>query len=80
MRGRVTALFTMVFIGSTPVGGPLLGWIGEHLGARAGLAVGGIATLAAGVAVLALLRWRSAAPTGEQVEEAPVSVALLEAA
>jgi predicted MFS family arabinose efflux permease len=47
MRGRVLALQAMVFLGSTPIGGPILGWVCEHLGARAGLAVGGGACLAA---------------------------------
>jgi MFS family permease len=47
MRGRVLSLQAMVFLGSTPVGGPILGWVCEHLGARAGLAVGGSACLVA---------------------------------
>jgi len=44
MRGRVLALFSMVFLGSTPIGGPIVGWISEEWTPRAGLAVGGIAT------------------------------------
>jgi MFS family permease len=47
MRGRVLALQAMVFLGSTPIGGPILGWICQHLGARWGLATGALATLAA---------------------------------
>ncbi|WP_131747828.1 MFS transporter [Frankia sp. Cppng1_Ct_nod] len=47
MRGRVMALWTVAFLGSTPVGGPTIGWISEQLGARAGLATGGLAALAA---------------------------------
>ena len=34
MRGRVLALQAMVFLGSTPIGGPILGWICEQFGAR----------------------------------------------
>ena len=49
MRGRVLALQGMVLIGSTPIGGPLLGWICDTYGARAGLLVGGVAAVAAGV-------------------------------
>lgn len=45
MRGRVMALYAMVFLGSTPVGGPLVGWIAESFGTRAALALGGAATL-----------------------------------
>jgi MFS family permease len=44
MRGRVLALVSMVFLGSTPIGGPLVGWISQTFDARAGLLVGGIAT------------------------------------
>jgi MFS family permease len=48
MRGRVLALQAMVFLGSTPIGGPILGAVCERYGARAGLIVGGIACLLAG--------------------------------
>ncbi len=46
MRGRVMALWAVAFLGSTPIGGPIIGWIGEHIGPRWGLAVGGIAAIA----------------------------------
>jgi len=49
MRGRVLALQAMVFLGSTPIGGPIVGAVCERFGARAGLVVGGVACLAAGV-------------------------------
>ena len=55
MRGRVVALFSMVFLGSTPIGGPLVGWVCERLGARAGLVVGALACLAAALVVRKLL-------------------------
>lgn len=45
LRGRVMALFSMALIGSTPIGGPIVGWIGEHVSPRAGLGIGGIAGL-----------------------------------
>jgi len=47
MRGRVLALQAIVFLGSTPIGGPLLGAICDRYGARAGLLVGGAAALGA---------------------------------
>jgi MFS family permease len=53
MRGRVMALHGLVFLGSTPIGAPIIGWISETWGARAGMAVGGGVSLA--VAVLAML-------------------------
>lgn len=49
MRGRVMALWGVAFLGSTPVGGPLMGWIGEHLGPRYGLGLGGLAALLCGL-------------------------------
>ncbi|MEA2685536.1 MAG: hypothetical protein QOE93_731 [Actinomycetota bacterium] len=48
MRGRVLALQAMVFLGSTPIGGPIVGAISERFGARYSLALGAVGTLAAG--------------------------------
>mgnify|MGYP001249728248 CR=1 FL=1 len=48
MRGRVLALQALVFLGSTPIGGPIVGWIAQNLGARYALAVGALACLGAG--------------------------------
>ena len=45
MQGRVMALYTVAFLGTTPIGGPLQGWIGEHAGARWSLFIGGTAAL-----------------------------------
>jgi MFS family permease len=56
MRGRVLALQAMLFLGSTPIGGPILGTISERLGARYGLALGAVATLATGVFGLLAVR------------------------
>ena len=56
MRGRVLALQTMVFLGSTPIGGPLLGAIIDLSDARVGVAVGGVAALLAGVYGISALR------------------------
>jgi MFS family permease len=58
-RGRVMALYVIVFVGSTPIGGPLLGWVAQEFGPRAGLALGGFATVVASLAIRwALGRWR----------------------
>jgi MFS family permease len=60
MRGRVMALYSIAFLGSTPVGSPIVGWICAVWGARAGFAIGGIAALVAGfVAWLSLVRIRT---------------------
>jgi MFS family permease len=47
MRGRVMALYSIVFLGSTPIGGPLMGWIAGAAGPRAALAIGGAVAIAA---------------------------------
>ena len=41
MRGRVMALYMMIFMGGTPVGAPVIGWVGETFGARWTLVLGG---------------------------------------
>jgi predicted MFS family arabinose efflux permease len=56
MRGRVMALYTVAFLGSTPIGGPIAGWVGEHVGAPFGLAAGGAIAVAAGALALAAVR------------------------
>ncbi|MGO9457169.1 MAG: MFS transporter, partial [Acidimicrobiales bacterium] len=47
MRGRVMALYAIAFLGSTPIGAPLVGWISDTTSPRVALLVGGVATLAA---------------------------------
>jgi len=47
MRGRVMALYSVVFLGSTPIGGPLAGWLAESYDPRAALALAGASGLAA---------------------------------
>jgi len=52
-RGRVMSLWTMAMLGSTPIGGPIIGAIAEQFGARWGLAVGGVAAVIAGLFTIA---------------------------
>jgi MFS family permease len=54
MRGRVIALYGVAFLGTTPVGGPIVGWVGEVVGPRAALGIGGVAAL-----VATAVAWRS---------------------
>jgi MFS family permease len=53
-RGRVMSLFTLVFLGTTPIGGPLVGFISEHVGPRVGVWGGGVVSF---VAALTTLAW-----------------------
>ncbi|MDT0268174.1 MFS transporter [Streptomyces sp. DSM 44915] len=55
MRGRVISLFMMVFVGGTPFGGPLVGWLSDAFGARIGLLGGAVVCLAAAVGVAMML-------------------------
>jgi MFS family permease len=55
MRGRVMALWALAWLGSTPIGGPIIGWAGQAIGARWTLVIGGLATLACGVLALPAL-------------------------
>jgi MFS family permease len=58
MRGRVMALYSVVFLGSTPIGAPLVGWLAQVGGPRVGMALGGVAALvAAALAALAYEAW-----------------------
>ena len=56
MRGRVMGLWIVAFQGSTPIGGPLIGWIIARTDARVGLLVGGAAALAAAALGVGMLR------------------------
>jgi MFS family permease len=49
MRGRVMALYSIVFLGSTPIGGPLSGWLSQAVDPRAALVMAGIAAIVGGL-------------------------------
>lgn len=53
MRGRVMALYSVVFLGSTPIGAPLMGWLANAAGPRAAFLLGGLVAIAAGLAARA---------------------------
>jgi MFS family permease len=67
-RGRVMALYMIVFVGSTPIGGPLVGWIAQQFGPRASLALGGVATI---MGALVALRTVLRTPTFRARTEEP---------
>lgn len=56
MQGRVISLHAMVFLGSTPIGAPLVGWVCEVAGPRTGLLLAGVAPAVAALVVLPELR------------------------
>lgn len=69
MRGRVLALWSLVFLGSTPIGGPLVGWISQQWSPRWAFAVGGIATALAGIVIGPMLLKHRAPMIELRVEE-----------
>lgn len=59
MRGRVMSLYLIVFLGATPIGSPVVGWVAETFGARWSIGVGSISALLVGTAaaVWAIRSW-----------------------
>jgi MFS family permease len=55
MRGRVMALWALAWLGTTPIGGPVVGWAGQTFGARWSLVLGGLPTVICGIAALPAL-------------------------
>ena len=72
MRGRVMALYGLVFLGAAPAGGMLTSWLAEHFGARSGLVLAGAGALSAVLlAVLGGRRRARAAPAPAEPEVEP---------
>jgi MFS family permease len=71
LRGRVMALYGVVFMGTTPIGAPIVGLVSERFGPRAGLALGGVAILLAlgAFSVWSMLRERRPVHPGPGPEE-----------
>lgn len=63
MRGRVLALQAMLFLGSTPIGGPIVGWVAQEFGARWSIALGAVAGLGAGLWGIVMVRRGNGADT-----------------
>ena len=74
MRGRVMALWALAWLGSTPIGGPIVGWIGQAVGPRWALVAGGLPTLVCGILALPALSRvdrRPAPPADTTLSPAP---------
>lgn len=68
MRGRVMALWSVAFLGSTPIGGPIAGAVVQQFGGRAGLLLGAVACLvAAALGTLVLRRHRRTSPEANPI-------------
>lgn len=75
MRGRAMSLFSLVLLGSTPVGGPVIGWISETWTPRAALALGGAATLMAATLIGSYLLGQRQAGAAHAAESSPEPLA-----
>jgi MFS family permease len=62
MRGRLLALTAVAFLGSTPIGGPITGAIGDHVGAEWALAYGSVIAVVTAAGATAFLRSRRSQP------------------
>ncbi|MCW2595858.1 MAG: major facilitator superfamily 1 [Jatrophihabitans sp.] len=58
MRGRVMSLYLICFMGGTPIGAPIIGWLAGVAGPRWGLIAGGLVCLLSTAAIAALLAWQ----------------------
>lgn len=60
MRGRVMSLWSVAFLGTTPIGGPIVGWVSQHTSPRFGLMVGAVAALvASAIGIMAVKKYKS---------------------
>ncbi len=71
MRGRVMALYAIVFIGSTPIGAPVAGWLSEVAGPRAGMLLGAVVALAAAATAAAGFARSRRRAAAEEARTAP---------
>lgn len=72
-RGRVLAIQAMVFLGSTPIGGPIVGWVSDTVGPRAGIGIGAVACFAAAAYGARALDLTDRRLMGEEPEPAPAA-------
>jgi MFS family permease len=75
MRGRVMSLNAIAFLGSTPIGAPLLGYVSDVTTPRLALALGGVATVLASVPLFALHARRVRVAAGGAGAERTMAVA-----
>jgi MFS family permease len=79
VRGRVMALYITAIIGTTPIGGPIIGWIGQRIDPRATYITGGLACLLTAAFAWPSLRRSTEEALPEEEEEAVHRSAIIDA-
>jgi MFS family permease len=75
MRGRVMSLYSVVFLGSTPIGAPIAGWMAQHLGPRIALGAGGVVAIVGSLVALWVVRRAPLAERGHAAIPEPAGAA-----
>ena len=70
------ALYMAIFMGTTPIGAPIIGWIGDAWGPRWTILFGGLVALATGIAAIAFVLWARKLRVG-YVAESPLRFGLV---
>ena len=73
IRGRVMGIYLMVFMGGTPFGSPLIGWLCTQIGVRESIALCGVITALAPLTVFIVMRERLTAPVSIKVDDVLIS-------
>jgi MFS family permease len=73
MRGRVMGLYLLVFLGGTPLGSPMAGWIAEQFGPRMSMVCGGLISVAAAAAAAIMLARRRGRPVRRYLRPAELA-------
>ena len=74
IRGRVMGIYLMVFMGGSPLGSPLIGWLCTQIGVRQTIALCGALTAIAPLAIFLTMRDRLIAPESYKVEDVLLSI------
>ena len=72
MRGRILALGAVAFLGSTPIGAPITGWVADHVAAEWSLAYGSVVTLAAVAVGYTIRRRQQRGELAAELQATPV--------
>ena len=73
IRGRIMGLYLMVFMGGTPFGSPLIGWLSTQIGVRETIGLCGAITALTPVVTYLFLRHKLTTPASVKVDDVLVA-------